>query len=363
MSSEKKLKLLFMINTPAQVHTWKNVIYTLKDRGHDVRILARNYEGTLKLLDKYGLAYRSFNVIESKRLKTLEAVPHIWEGWKLSKEFNPDIIAGFGVDVALVGALCRKPSIVFTDSEPLPVQHFLTRLFVAVILTPSCFKKDLGKKQIRFPSYKELAYLHPDYFHPDPSIYDELGISNTEKYVILRFNAFDALHDVGKYGFSLSDKYRLVRELEKCSRVFISFEGNLPDDFEGYKLPILYERIHHALYYAQLVVSDTQTITTETSVLGTPAIRCNSFVGPNDMGIPVELEQKYDLIYCFRDPEKAIQKAVELISQPDLKQQWTVKRQKLLADKIDFAQFTVPFLENYPHSLEEYRRKQLRIIE
>ena len=42
-----------------------------------------------------------------------------------------------------------------------------------------------------------------------------------------------------------------------------------------------------------MVVADTQTIVTEAAVLGTPAIRYNSFAGENDMGNFVELEQKY----------------------------------------------------------------------
>jgi len=359
MSSGKKLKLLFKINTPGAVHTWRDVIRTLEDKGHEVTILARDYGGTVELLDKYGFRFRPLNAIKSKYLKIFEIVLHIREGWKLSNEFKPDIIMGFGVDAALVGALCRKPSIVFTDSEPLPVQHFLNRLLATAILTPSCFRKDLGKKQVRLAGYKECAYLHPNYFQPDSSIYDELGISATEKYVVLRFNAFDAFHDIGKQGFSLADKYCLVRELEKRCRVFISAEGSLPQDLECYKLPILYERIHHALYFAQLVVADTQTLTTEAAVLGTPSIRCNNFVGTNDMGILIELEQKYDLIYCFRDSQKAIQKAVELASRPDLKQEWAIKRQRLLADKIDVTQFMVWFIENYPHSFEECQRKQV----
>jgi predicted glycosyltransferase len=320
------------------------VIGALKDKEHEVTILARDYGGTVQLLDKYGFKFRSFNAIRSKYLKIFEIAPHTWEGWKLSKEFNPDIIAGFGVDAALIGVLCRKPSIVFTDTEPLPVQLFLIRLFATAILTPSCFRKDLGKKQVRFAGYKELAYLHPDYFQPDSSVYNELAISATEKYVVLRFSVFDAFHDIGKHGFSLTDKYCLVKELERHCRVFISAEGSLPEDLECYKLPIPYERIHHALYYAQLVVADTGTMITEAAVLGIPGIFCVSSAG--QFGNFIELEQKYGLIYCFRDSKKAIQKAVELASRPDLKQEWAIKRQKLLADKIDVTQFMVGFIED-----------------
>jgi len=355
------MKIAFILSTPAHVHLFENIIRALQNKGHKVKILARDYGSTLALLDEYGFPYDVY--IKSTRLKQVKAfqlLAYVFKEYRLVKKFNPDIIVGIGADESLASALLRKPCIVFTDSELMPAQHFLTKLFASVILTPTCFRKDLGKKQVRFAGSKELAYLHPNYFTPDPSIYDELGINRDEKYVILRFNAFDAVHDIGRHGFTLSDKYQLVSRLEKHVRVFISAEGNPPQDLQSYKLPIPFHRIHHALYHAQLLVSDTQTLTTEAAVLGTPGIRCNSFVGPNDMGNFIELERKYDLIYCFREPKQAIQKAVELIQQPDLKQEWAVKQQRLLADKIDVTQFMVDFIENYPQGFEEYRNNQAR---
>jgi len=61
----------------------------------------------------------------------------------------------------------------------------------------------------------------------------------------------------------------------------------------------------------------------------------------------VELEDRYQLIFNYGDPNQAILKAVELIQQPDLKQQWQEKRQALLADKIDVLKFMVETIEGY----------------
>ena len=241
------MKAFFIINTPGQAHTWSHVIGSLRDKGHEVHILARNYGSTPELLSKYGLEYSLFNPIKSKYMKAFGIFAHILKGYRLSQEHNPDIIIGFGIDAAFTAALFRKPCIVFTDGEPIPIQNFLIKLFSDAILTPACFRKDLGKKHVRFAGYKELAYLHPNYFRPDPSIYDDLGINKDEKYVILRFNAFDAVHDIGRHGFSLPDKYRLVNELSKYAYVFISAEGSLPQNLRSYKLPIPSDRIHHAL--------------------------------------------------------------------------------------------------------------------
>lgn len=346
------MKIALFVHTPAQAHLWSHIVPRLKDRGHKVKVLARDHRSTCELLNKYGIQYYAYGKASKTTYgKFLQLPLQFLKSFSCAKRFMPHILMGTGVIEAYASAFLRKPCIIFEDTEPTPsLERTQWKYFASVILTPSCFRKDLGKKQVRFDGYKELAYLHPNYFKPDPSIYDELGINGDEEYVILRFNAFDAVHDIGRHGFHLPNKYQLVKELQKYARVFISAEGSLPQDLESYTLPIPFHRIHHALYYAQLLVSDTQTLTTEAAILGTPAIRCNNFVGPKDMGNFIELEQKYDLIYCFREPEKAIQKAVELVQQADLKEQWTKKRQRLLGDKIDVTEFMVWFIENYPKS-------------
>ena len=54
----------------------------------------------------------------------------------------------------------------------------LTMPFTDVILTPKSFTTDLGEKQIRINSFKELAYLHPNWFRPNR---DVLGLLNIPK--------------------------------------------------------------------------------------------------------------------------------------------------------------------------------------
>jgi hypothetical protein len=352
------MKYLFVINTPAQYHFWKNIMLSLMKKNHQINILARDYGSTCQLLDNDNLKYNIYIKPDDLKLQRgFQLFPHVLNAYKLARSTNPDIIIGFGIVESIVSGFLRKPCIVFTDSEPVGVQNTLVKIFADAIITPTCFKINLGKKQVRINSFKELAYLHPSYFQPDPSIYDELNIKREEKYVVLRFNVFDAVHDIGRHGFSRDEQYRLVNEISKYVRVFISPEAKLLDELEKYRLPIAYNRIHHALYYANLLVTDTQTMTTEAAILGTPVIRCNSFVGPNDMGNFIELERKYDLIYSFRNTEQAIQKAIELIQRTDLKEQWAKKREKLLADKIDVTRFMVDFIEDYPASFQKYKVK------
>ena len=353
------LKVVIFVHTSGQAYLWSHVARALEHNGHEAIFVARGNESICSLLDNYSIKYLNYGKVgKNKYGKILQLPFQFLRLFGSVKQFRPDIVVGTGTLEAWSGTLLAKPSIIFDDSEP---RHSLERLSwkyaASCILTPACFSKDLGEKQVRFNGYKELAYLHPNYFKPDPAVYQELGITPKEKYIILRFGSFEAVHDVDRKGFSTGDKYQLVENLRKYARIFISAEGNLPADLERYKLPIPYHRIHHAYYYAHLLVSDTQTSSTEAAILGTPVVRCNDFVGPNDMSNFIELEQKYDLIYSFQSSAKAIEKALELIQQPNLKEQWIGKRQRLLADKIDVTQFVVEFIENYPQSFRKYRKK------
>lgn len=343
------MNILLFVNTPAQVHEFKYVARTLETKGHKIMILARDYECTLPLLDAYGLRYEVYGKARKRGYRrALELIPYVRKAHRLAGSFKPDILVGAGIISAYTSILFRKPCIVFNDNDiGDSLQQFLFKPFVKAICTPSCFRKDLGRKHIRYNGFKELAYLHPDYFQPDASIYNLLGINNGERYVILRLNPLDAFHDIGIRGFSYEDKLRLVQALEPYAHVFISSEARLEPGLEKYTIGIPRHKIHDAEYYAELLVTDAQTMTTEAGILGTPAVRCNSFAGDDDSGNMIELAEKYRLIFNYSDPNQAIAKAAQLIKQTDLKQQWQEKRKVLLADKIDVLKFMAETIESY----------------
>ncbi len=342
------MKILLFVNTPAQVHEFKNVVRTLETRGHKIMLLARDYECTLPLLDAYQLQYKVYGTAgRGGRRRALQLAPYVLKAHRLARSFRPDIVVGTGIIEAYTSILLRKPCVVFTDTETPSLEFALYTPLASAICTPSCFRKDLGRKHVRYNGFKELAYLHPDYFQPDPSIYDLLGLSRDETYVILRLNPLDAFHDIGIKGFSADDKVKLVRALEPYARVFISSEAEPQHSLEKNAMAIPPHRIHDAEYYAQLLVTDAGTMLTESAILGTPGIHCSGYVERRSLGNLVELEEKYGLTFNYSDPGQAIAKAVELVKQADLKQQWQDKRQALLADKIDVLKFMAETIESH----------------
>lgn len=343
------MKVLVDIGHPAHVHFFKNAIWMLELKGHVVQITARDKEVAFDLLDAYGFKYH--NLGKNRKGLANKAIGMLKidiELYKIAKKFNPDVLMGIhNPYVAHISKLLRKPSLIFTDTEHAKLANKLTFPFATTICTPSCFNGDLGPKQIRYNGYHELAYLHPNYFTPDPSVLDELGLKEGERFIVMRFVAWGASHDTGHKGISVEMRRRFVSELEKYGRVLITSESKMPAEFEPYRVKVASENMHDLLYYAALYVGEGGTMASEAAVLGTPAVYTNTL----RMGYTDEEEYNYGLIFNLSSNEESyediIKKTLELVAQDDLKVEWKKKKDHLLNDKIDVTKFMIESIERY----------------
>ena len=344
------MRILISIEHPAWVHQFKYIIKKLEKRGHIVKVVAINKDRDLELLDAFNIKYDVISNTIGKNLleNCFVFLQTTWKILLISIKFKPNLFLGRASPMMAINSfLFRKKHIVFEDVDIFSPYLFICKLFSTIIITPFLFSRDLGKKHLRVHTYKELFYLHPEYFKPDSSILDEMGLNRNEIFVLLRFVSFEALHDISREGFKLEDKRKLIKELEKYSRVFISSESSLPEDFEKYMLRLSPEKIHDFIYYAKLFICDSGTMATEAAILGTPVIRCNSLVGKKDLSNFCELENKYGLLVNIRNPKKAIKKAEEMIQKTNLKREWQDKRKRLLEDKYNINNFIIWLIENY----------------
>ena len=60
---------------------------------------------------------------------------------------------------------------------------------------------------------------------------------------------------------------------------------------------------------------------------------------------------RYRLVYSYYEPNQALEHAIKILEQPNSKQEWRSKRDRMLAEKIDVTEFTINILENYPRSM------------
>ena len=349
------MRVVVDINHPADVHFFKHFIREMEKRGHVILITASSKEISFRLLDSYGFTYEKLGSYGKSLAEKMINIPllDIRMLW-VAQKFNPDIFVGFGsIRAAHVAKVLGKPCINFEDTDHATWEHRLYVPFADVVLTPLCFRKDFGEKQVKIDTYKELFYLHPDYFRPDASVLAEAGIAPHERFVIIRFVAWDAQHDRGQTG--LHNREGIVEQLEKFGKVFITSEVPLPDTLKKYQIPVPLEKLHDLLYYATLYFGEGSTTAAEAAMLGTPAIYVSTLAG--SLGYTGDLEQNYGLLYNFRDQEPALKKAEELLKNPHIKEEWNSKREVFLKDKLNATRFLVWFVETYPQSYRSMKEK------
>ena len=343
------MKILIDIGHPAHVHFFKNAIRELEGRGHEVKVTARDKEVALALLKAYGIPYEDRGSAGSSMFnKAMNMIRTDWKLLKIARKFRPDVMCGIlNPYTAQVSRLVGAKSFTFTDTEHAKSARKMTLPFSNQIITPTAYHLDHGKKQIRYAGYHELAYLHPKRFKPDPGVLDELGMKKDDKFAIVRFVSWGASHDVGFTGFSVEDKIRIVKEIEKNAIPIITSEGEIPAELKKYQLKIPPHRIHDALHYAILYAGEGATMASEAAVLGTPGIYTNHL----KVGY-VDEEEKFGLIKQFSPSSSNVQSIIETTSSFLEKPQshWQEKKEKLLKAKIDVTAFMVWFLENHPDS-------------
>ncbi|MCJ7443628.1 MAG: DUF354 domain-containing protein, partial [Methanotrichaceae archaeon] len=312
-----------------------------------ILIIASKKEMSIELLKIFGFNYIEIGSYGSNLIEKLINIPRLdMKCYKYSKKFNPDIFLGVGsIRAAHVAHLLNKPCIIFNDTEHSREQAILYLPFVDKICTPFCFEKNLGKKQVRFNSYMGLAYLHPIYFNPNPTILENLGLNKNDLFIVIRFVSWNSTHDLGQSG--LTNKLELIQELERYGYIFITSEAKLSNKLEKYRLTIPPDKIHDLLYYSSLFIGEGATMASEAAVLGTHAIYVNTL----KLGYLTEQEIKYDLVCNINDRrdrnDKVIGTAKLLLEDDNLKLNGKRKREILLGEKIDVTKFMEEIVLSY----------------
>lgn len=343
------MKIVIDINHPAHVHYFKNFIAEMQKRGHTILITATEKDITYKLLGLYHLQFVRKGSHGNSMVKKIFFLPsRVFSMYLSVRKFQPDMFLGFGsIHAAYTAALLRKPCINFEDTEHSSGQISLYKPFVNCICTPSSFIGSLGPKQVRFNGSMDLAYLHPGRFTPDPAILQELGLKETDTFIIVRFVSWAASHDIGQHG--IKDKIAFVKFLENYGRVLLTSEGSVPAGLEQNVIRISPEKLHDLLYYAALYVGEGGTMASEAAVLGTHSIHTSTTA--KYCGVFQDLH-RYGLLWTVEDDSSARECVTSLMQMKCLKEEGKIKRQKLVNDKIDVTSFMVWFIEKYPESYQ-----------
>jgi len=346
------VNLLFDIGHPGQVHLFRHAIGILKERGHDITVTVKDLPAARQLLDAYGIPWISLGKkYDALLLKGLSQVRYDYRLWKIAREKKTDIAIGSSITIAHASLFHRMKSILLDDDDADAVRLFsmFAHPFADTVLSPSALSHQrTHRRDIVYAGTHELFYLHPKRFTPDRSVPEKAGIDLSKPYFIARFVSGKAYHDRGERWITMEQKLRIIRRLENYGKVYITTERAIEPELEQWQLKMAPELIHHMLSFATLFVGDSQTMTSEAAILGTPALKCNSFA--HKLSVPNMLEDEYDLCYAFQPEEFELmmQKAEELLTTPGLKQSWSLKRKQFLAAMTDPTEYLVGFIESYP---------------
>jgi len=352
------MKILIKLNHPAHYHLFKNFVKNLRLKNIDVLIVIKNKDILQDLLDSDGIHY--FKIIKNEKRKSgskisvikanfIELVKQNFALFKIVKREKPDLMFGTDTAIAHVGWFLKIPSYIFNEDDYNINKLFcsFTYPFAKYIVSPRvCSVGNYSKKKIEYNGYQKLAYLHPNRFTPDIAIVKKY-IPTNKRYFLLRLVSFTAGHDIERKHAGLTTTLinELINLLSKYGNVYINSEKELSPAFKKYQLNIDPIDIHHVLAFSDLFISDSQSMTIEAALLGTPSVRFNSFVGK--ISVLNELEQKYILTFGIsnEDPESLLEIVKQLITQKDIKKEFIDRRNQMLLDKIDLTDFMVSLIK------------------
>ena len=369
------MRIALFLGHPAHFHMLKHAAAGLKAHGHEVFFVIKKKDILENLCQDAGFEY--FKIREGRGGSKLGLIKSVlgmeWHMLQFIRRNKIDILVGSTLSFA-AAKLARIPVIAMgeDDADVVPKYAKMVYPFASCVLTPDCC--DNGRwnnKSAKYPSYHELAYLHPNHFTPDPKIVEAYGIDTSKPYFVMRFASLNAHHDSGIKGINTEIAERLVKILEPFGTIYITSERPLEPQFEKYRIKINPLDMHHVMAFASLYIGDSQTMAAEAGVLGVPFVRFNDFVGR--IGYLRELEDVYELGYGIHASvlpadspirrndgsvqpsgvEELYKRVEQLVAMPvdERRATFQSRRQKMLSDKIDYAKFLTWFIENYPQSV------------
>ncbi len=338
------MRIIIDIGHPKDVNVFKNVIFSLKNKGHEVKMVGRAKENIKKILQEYGFQcefgphYK--NIVE----KAFGIIHNDLWLYNIARKYQPDIFISPGSPyTAHVSRLLGKPHLAYIDTEIAVPAIKLMLPFTDTVYTSSSFYTDLGPKQESFDGYYELAYLHPKYFKPNKEIPKKYGL---DEYIILRLSALAAHHDINATGLNFKtegDLREYVNQLEKYGKVIISSETTQWQTIRDHQLKIDPKDLHDLISYSSLCIGEGATMASEAAILGVPSI----YVSSTQRGYLNELEEKYGLAYTLQKRDEGLHKAIEILGDKSCREKWQLKRDRMLSEKVDVVEFMVETIEQF----------------
>lgn len=305
------MRVWFDCTAAAHPLVLRPIIERLEAGGHEVFVTTREYGQTVGILERLGIP---FTVVGehgggSKAGKAAALAARSARLLRYAWGRRPELAIAHGsVDLAVVSALLRIPSVQMQDYEFAGLQRRISFGVARRVLVPDTIPLDRlrrigakGEKLVRYPGLKEEYYLAD--FQPDGEVVDELGLDREKVLVVVRpppeTSEYHAPNDL--YGQAIR---RLAAE-PGVQAVVIPRTERQADElrklaFANVRVPERAIDAQSLIAYADLVVSAGGTMNREAVALGTPVF--TTFTGR--MGGVDEALIQEGRLRVLRDPDE-----------------------------------------------------------
>ena len=284
------MKILIDLLHPADINFFKNAIDALNKRDVDSTIIMRPRGKMIEIL-KSELPNMQFTPVgkyyTSTSGKLFSIATRNLNLVLFLRKNNFDICTSYGFFVGIASRFCRIPSVIFTDDYEYRIPYYLFKSCGGYLVIPTCIPSS-GKNILKYNGFKELAYLHPNYFKPDRKVLEQYGITPTN-YVFIREVSRVSLN---YKKMQQTDLPEVIRSLNNSGLdVVLSLEDKTRADSLKDKCIILEEPIEDIfslMSFALFTISSGDSMARESCLVGTPTI----YTGGRDMIVNRELVEK-----------------------------------------------------------------------
>lgn len=286
------MKILVDLNHPVDINFFKNAIRLwTAEHGCQVDICLQPRGKMVAILQSELPEYAFTTMGTFQKTMARKILMHAWRFPQFANHVRRgryDVVASFGgIVVSHATWLLGKPSVIFDDDIEYGIGYWPYKPFATRLLLPAQVPAT-GRNIMRYKGFKELAYLHPNYFRPDEGTLAEYGLEPSS-YVFVR----EVSKVSGNYAHLETGGLAGVcaRVKEQGLMVVLSLEDkSLKDQFAPHCI-ILQEPvrdIHSLMHFARLTISSGDTMARESCLAGTPVI----YTGGRTMSVNSELVRK-----------------------------------------------------------------------
>ncbi len=158
------MKILIDMSNSPHVLFFKPIIERLEEKGHKIKIIAREHAQTIGLLDLYGLEYNVVGKHAGKNIlkKIINAISRIIKIRKYISKEKPDICISHQSPYIIYAAFLEKVKRIYIfDNNHAKLQNNLTFPLSTKIICPKAININNinSKKFVKYPGIKEAIYL------------------------------------------------------------------------------------------------------------------------------------------------------------------------------------------------------------